>query len=89
VYSALYHAGLRVPQDVSVVGFDNIFISAYLIPPLTTFRQPMYHLGTEAVKLLLCMLEQHDKDRPPPVPQSIRLRGELLVRASTMQPGGP
>ncbi len=88
VYSALYHAGLRVPQDISVVGFDNIFISAYLAPPLTTFRQPMYHLGTEAVKLLLIMLEKHDKDRPPPVPQSIRLRGELLVRASTMQPGG-
>jgi DNA-binding LacI/PurR family transcriptional regulator len=88
VYSALYHAGLRVPQDISVVGFDNIVISAYLTPPLTTFRQPMYHLGTEAVKLLLCMLEQHDTDEPPPIPQSIRLRGELLVRASTMQPGG-
>jgi DNA-binding LacI/PurR family transcriptional regulator len=86
VYSALYHAGLRVPQDVSVVGFDDIFVSAYLIPPLTTFRQPMYHLGTEAAKLLLYMLEQHNKDKTPPVPQSIRLRGELLVRASSMPP---
>ena len=86
VYSALYHAGLSVPEDISVVGFDDIFVSAYLIPPLTTFRQPMYHLGAEAVKLLLYMLEQHDQDETPPVPQSIRLRGELLVRASSMYP---
>ena len=85
VYSALYRAGLSVPRDVSVVGFDNILISAYLTPPLTTFSQPMHHLGAEAARLLLSLLEEQDGETPP-APRAICVRGELLVRASTQAP---
>jgi DNA-binding LacI/PurR family transcriptional regulator len=87
VYSALFQAGLRVPQDLSVTGFDNIAIAAYLIPPLTTLQQPKYDLGFGAAEILLGLLprDEHKKDQPPE-PQSVALRGELVVRNSTQPP---
>lgn len=49
--------GLRVPEDISIVGFDDIPIAPYLNPPLTTLRQPLYDLGGEAARLLLSMTD--------------------------------
>jgi DNA-binding LacI/PurR family transcriptional regulator len=49
----LRRAGLRVPEDVSVIGFDNILQSSTMIPPLTTIEQPMNDLGQATVRLLL------------------------------------
>ncbi|GAP63328.1 LacI family transcriptional regulator [Ardenticatena maritima] len=45
-------AGLNVPDDISVVGFDDIPVAPYINPPLTTMRQPLYELGAEAARLL-------------------------------------
>jgi DNA-binding LacI/PurR family transcriptional regulator len=72
-------AGVDVPGDISVTGFDNITMSAYTNPPLTTFDQPKRFIGMEAARLLLGLL-QHEKDEGEKVKM---LKGKLLIRAST------
>ncbi len=74
-------AGLRVPQDVSVVGFDDITLASYSIPPITTVRQPLMKMGRIAAQTLLDRIE----DRAPFVPE-IAIEPELAVRASTAPP---
>lgn len=77
--AALSRLGIRVPRDVSVVGFDDIAPAAYSIPPLTTLRQDRMHLGREAARLLLARLAGK-----APFDQVITtLPVELVVRAST------
>ncbi len=56
VYRAAYEAGRRIPEDVSVVGFDNLGFSAYLTPPLTTVEQPAHRLGVLAGRAVLALL---------------------------------
>jgi len=79
---ALTEAGLRVPDDVSVVGFDDIPVSAYVTPPLTTVRQPFDAVAQEGLRLLVQAIEKPDAEPAsagdPPV--------ELVVRASTAPP---
>lgn len=53
---ALREAGLRVPQDVSVVGFDDTLLAHYLVPPLTTVRQPLVEMGQAAAWIALTVL---------------------------------
>jgi LacI family transcriptional regulator len=76
---AFRDAGLRVPEDVSVVGFDDIQAAAYLIPRLTTVRQPLRQMGEMAAKQLLMRIS-NGKGK---VPQLISLAPELVVREST------
>src|SRR5687767_15091534 len=73
--------GLRVPEDLSVVGFDDSELAAIVTPPLTTVRQPLAELGRMAVSLLLRVLEnqRHDTVR-------IQLATKLVVRESTAPP---
>ena len=76
---AFRDAGLRVPEDVSVVGFDDIQAAAYLTPRLTTVRQPLRQMGEMAAKQLLMRISNgHGK-----APQLISLAPELIVREST------
>jgi len=49
--------GLRVPEDISIVGFDNIKVSAYIDPPLTTIDQPAYEMGRKAVEVVLQQIQ--------------------------------
>lgn len=49
--------GLKVPQDLSVIGFDDISMAKYADPPLTTVAQPRYQIGKQAVQMLLELLE--------------------------------
>ncbi len=70
-------AGLRVPEDVAVVGFDDIERAAHMEPPLTTIRQRPQQMGKTALTLLLELIA--DPDSPP---QRIILPTELVVRAS-------
>lgn len=82
----LHEAGLQVPVDCSVTGFDNIGISAFITPGLTTFDQPKYHLGFEAASMMLRLLNEGITSDDPSDPQIIVLRGELLLRESTSAP---
>jgi DNA-binding LacI/PurR family transcriptional regulator len=89
VLSALAQQGVRVPDDVSVTGFDNISISAYLNPPLTTFDQPKYPAGSEAARIMLRLLDSNPSADAPPAPAQVFLLGSLLPRASTGPPRQP
>ena len=80
----LKQAGLRVPTDVSVGGFDDIFLAEYADPPLTTINQPKYQLGRDAAALLFSLL----KGEHPSEPRVQSLPGALVVRASTAPPPG-
>jgi DNA-binding LacI/PurR family transcriptional regulator len=78
VLRAAREMALRVPEDLSVVGFDDIDISQHTNPPLTTVHQPIRHKGESAVRLLLSVVERRDLH-----PQQIRLETRLIVRGST------
>jgi DNA-binding LacI/PurR family transcriptional regulator len=86
VLQGLHSAGLRVPEQISVTGFDNITFSAYTNPPLTTFDQPKRFIGAEAARLVLGLLNNADKTGSGPKIQI--LKGSLLVRASTARLAG-
>jgi DNA-binding LacI/PurR family transcriptional regulator len=75
---ALREHGLRVPQDVSVVGFDNVPESAYFEPPLTTVLQDFKSLGRQSAEYLIALIENPDT----PVHQRV-LYPELVIRSST------
>lgn len=82
VLRALRELGLRVPDDVSVIGFDDIDIVSYLAVPLTTVRMPRYAIGQRATRLLI---ETAEADTVPPA-QKVMLDAELVIRASTAPP---
>ena len=77
VYQALYQRGLRVPDDVAVMGYDDIQLAQYMMPPLTTIHQPKDSLGELAVDALLHRLQDPDSE-----PQVLVLTPELVVRQS-------
>jgi DNA-binding LacI/PurR family transcriptional regulator len=76
---ALKDAGLSVPGDVSVVGFDDIQSAAYSTPSLTTVRQPLAEMGKRGAQVLLERIAQRDK----PFPSEIVMTPELVVRESS------
>ncbi|HEY1767755.1 MAG TPA: LacI family DNA-binding transcriptional regulator [Terracidiphilus sp.] len=76
---ALKEAGLRVPEDVSVVGFDDILSAAYSTPSLTTVRQPLTAMGKRGAQILLERIANREKEYPTEVVMS----PELVVREST------
>jgi len=76
---ALHDVGLRVPQDVSVVGFDDIKEAAFQTPSLTTIRQPLHKMGALAVRSLLQQLRPNGIREHP----QIAVAPELIVREST------
>ena len=80
---ALHEAGLSVPHDISVTGFDDIAIAQYLLPPLTTLRQLKQDLGGQAAALMLRILDARGVAGRLPRPERHCLQGELIVRAST------
>jgi len=74
----LYRRGIRVPEDMSLIGFDDLPGSAYTAPPLSTVRQPLYELGRIATGALLALLKGATAYRDvPPL--------ELVVRETTRQ----
>ena len=77
---ALREAGRRVPEDVSVVGFDDIQSAAFQNPGLTTVRQPLRQMGVIAAETLLRRINAPSKS---PYPKTITVVPELIVRAST------
>jgi LacI family transcriptional regulator len=79
---AAYEMGIRVPDDLSVVGLDDIELAAFQIPPLTTIRQSFSLLGTQGAKLLVDLIN----GSPIGVTELV-IEPELIVRRSTGVPG--
>jgi DNA-binding LacI/PurR family transcriptional regulator len=78
---AFQEAGLRVPDDISVVGFDDIAIASFSIPTLTTVRQPLLKMGRLAAETLLDRIEERSTFL-----QDIRVEPELVIRRSSGPP---
>lgn len=79
--AGLREMGRRVPEDVSVVGVDDIALAEYSSPPLTTWHQPFWEVGAEAVEVLLQQI-----DEPTSIVSVSTPLGELVVRGSTQAP---
>jgi len=77
--------GIKVPEELSVTGFDNITYSAFTTPALTTLDQPKRSIGVEAAQLLLDLLNANN-GKSPDVAKIKVLKGKLLVRNSTATP---
>lgn len=80
--SYLHERRIRIPEDVSLVGFDNISLSAFSCPPLTTLAMPVVEAGQCMCEMLLDRIN----DKAPEEARRVTLRGELLVRATTAPP---
>ena len=78
VYHAAADLGLSIPDDISVVGYDDIPLASHVVPRLTTVAQPIQQLGEQAAQLLFEHIDEPDMS-----PKSITLRPELVVRNST------
>lgn len=79
---ALHEFGLRVPKDVSVVGFDDIAAAAYQTPGLTTVRQPLREMGIMAARAVLRRVAQ-TAEKPDRSPAQIIVQPELVIRGTT------
>ena len=80
VYRGLHDLGIRIPRDVSIVSFDNTYLSQFLTPPLTSVDIPRPELSRLVIGALLA------SDQPPPANRSLRLPTRLIVRSSTAPP---
>lgn len=75
---AIGEAGLRIPQDISLLGYDDISMAKYLVPSLTTVSKDIVSVGRAAVKLLLARIQQPDRPQ-----QTERRPARLVIREST------
>ena len=75
--AAVRERGIRIPQDIALVGFDDIFLAAYVSPPLTTVRLPAYGLGWAAGDMLIRLISEDE-----PLERQMLLESELVIRQS-------
>jgi DNA-binding LacI/PurR family transcriptional regulator len=80
---AAREAGVTVPDELSVMGFDDIPFASYVFPPLTTIAQPKFELGQRAMQMASALIESRSETEAT----NVVLRGQLIVRQSTI-PGG-
>ena len=85
VLHKLYRAGLRVPDDLSVIGFDDIHIAEVTIPPLTTVQMSRFELARAAVAALRAHVENSNDSTPK---RDYKIQTDLIVRESTGFPRG-
>ena len=74
---SIHMQGLRVPEDISIAGFDDLFVASYTQPPLTTVRQPMRRMGQLAMENLIKLMSGQESV------VRIKIHAELIVREST------
>ena len=79
---AIEEEGRRVPEDIAVVGFDDLYLSSLIKPPLTAIRQPAHDLGTIAVSMTIERIEGIASGSS----RKVILPGELMIRESTRKP---
>ena len=77
IYAAAYRLGIRIPEDLSVIGFDDIGMSRYMIPPLTTIRQDIRRKAKIASELLMKNIQNPDSPM-----ENIVMSVELVERES-------
>ncbi|MGJ6980966.1 LacI family DNA-binding transcriptional regulator [Aestuariimicrobium soli] len=82
---ALHERGVRIPEDVSVVGYDDIDLAPYVTPALTTVRQDFHAIGEQAVGLVLDQLDRLARGERPTFPH-VTIPVDLVVRHSTAAP---
>lgn len=76
IYSGISQCNLQIPNDISVVGFDDIFVTKHMIPPLTTYHAPIDELAGKAVEMLVDQIENHG------VASEIIVQGNVKERQS-------
>jgi len=79
-YQRIVQAGLRIPDDIGIVGFSNNKITTLVNPQLTTVEQPSYEMGRKAAEILIGMIENTVKNNQF---ETIVLNSSLIVRGST------
>ncbi|MDN5569818.1 MAG: LacI family DNA-binding transcriptional regulator [Propionibacteriaceae bacterium] len=84
VYRAAHRLGLRIPEDVSVVGYDNLPTSEWIFPPLTTVHQPLREMAEAATRLVLQLARGEASPSP-----SLELAVRFVQRESTASPSDP
>ena len=91
VLQGLLMNGLRVPQDLSLIGYDDIDFAAAAAVPLSSVRQPRQELGRTAAELLFAEIDQRGAVQTSPDRhrhRSVQFQPDLVVRASTTPPAG-
>ncbi len=84
---AIKEKGLKIPQDIALVGFSNWFFGELLDPSLTTVDQPGFEMGQEAARLLIRHIEMKDKEITEPVTETKILKTKLVIRNSSLKSG--
>lgn len=75
----LREMGLQVPADVSIIGFDDLPLSVFLTPRLTTVRQPAHEMGLQAASLLFDLLDGSQADTITELPTTLQLRESVCT----------
>jgi LacI family transcriptional regulator len=81
VYQALYQRNIRIPDEMSVIGFDDVVYTAQMSPPLTTIRQPLVEMGKMAANMLLHLIAGQSLE-----PNHVELSTSLVIRQSCAAP---
>jgi LacI family transcriptional regulator len=85
---AIKEKGLKIPQDIAIVGFSNWFFGELLEPSLTTVDQPGFEMGQEAARLLIRHIEMKEKEVADPITETKILKTKLVIRNSSLKNGG-
>ncbi len=78
--NAVYNRGLRIPEDISLVGFDNIALASSVNPALTTIAQPIQQIASTVYDKLFSRIQDTDTESPT---ERVILDPELIIRATT------
>lgn len=83
--SELHDRDIRIPQDIGIVGYDDVEEAAYYTPSLTTVHQPYDLYGKELIQILVKMIEDNVNDRRYTAPEPIHVTPELIIRESSQK----
>lgn len=84
IYRVAEERGVRIPDDMSVISFDDFVVARHLRPPLTTFQQPFAQIGASAVEMLFSLMSERSSS-----PQTLDVGMTLMIRGSVRPPAAP